>query len=181
MRIQAFAMGLALAWAAIGGAHATEVQFTIAGGDGTITFELPLSPTPDVPVAPVFFGISSVSADVRGSPVTLTNLDFFSTEFGSGGFKDDVFFNFIDPQKFYTGSEGTPTFILGTHTGLFNLVTRKKDTVTVAVFVPDPPDPPAFAAPELSTWAMLLLGFVGLSYAGYRKARTSPTLAARRG
>jgi hypothetical protein len=39
-------------------------------------------------------------------------------------------------------------------------------------------DSPSAPVPELSTWAMLLLGFVGLSYAGYRKARTSATLAA---
>ena len=27
--------------------------------------------------------------------------------------------------------------------------------------------------PEPSTWAMMLLGFVGLSYAGYRRATTT--------
>jgi hypothetical protein len=30
------------------------------------------------------------------------------------------------------------------------------------------------AVPEPSTWAMLLLGFAGLGYAGYRQAKTSP-------
>jgi hypothetical protein len=30
------------------------------------------------------------------------------------------------------------------------------------------------AVPEPSTWAMLLLGFAGLGYAGYRRAKTSP-------
>jgi hypothetical protein len=30
-------------------------------------------------------------------------------------------------------------------------------------------DPPALNAPEPSTWAMMLLGFVGLGYAGYRR------------
>jgi hypothetical protein len=29
------------------------------------------------------------------------------------------------------------------------------------------------AVPEPSTWAMLLLGFAGLCYAGYRQAKTS--------
>jgi hypothetical protein len=27
------------------------------------------------------------------------------------------------------------------------------------------------ATPELSTWAMMVLGFAGLGYAGYRRAR----------
>jgi PEP-CTERM motif len=170
MRIQAFAMGLALAWAAIGGARAAEALFTITGGDRTATFELPLNPTPDVQVAPVFFGILSVPAVVGGSPVTLPELEFFSTEFGSGGFVAGELFNFVGRQ-FYTGSESSPSFKVGVYPGLRNLVTGKFDTVTVT-------DPPPMTVPEPSTWTMLLLGFVGLSYAGYRKARTSTTLAA---
>jgi phospholipase/lecithinase/hemolysin len=34
------------------------------------------------------------------------------------------------------------------------------------------------AVPEPSTWAMILLGFAGLGYAGRRKAKTSPALSA---
>jgi hypothetical protein len=34
------------------------------------------------------------------------------------------------------------------------------------------------AVPEPSTWAMLLLGFAGLGYAGYRQAKTSVTVLA---
>jgi hypothetical protein len=34
-----------------------------------------------------------------------------------------------------------------------------------------------FAVPEPSTWAMMLLGFLGLGYAGYRRTR-KPALAA---
>jgi len=33
------------------------------------------------------------------------------------------------------------------------------------------------AVPEVSTWAMMLLGFAGLSFLGYRKARKDPTFA----
>jgi hypothetical protein len=32
--------------------------------------------------------------------------------------------------------------------------------------------------PETSTWAMMLLGFVGLGFAGYRKAKGAPRFAA---
>ena len=32
------------------------------------------------------------------------------------------------------------------------------------------------AIPEPSTWAMMLLGFAGLGYAGFRKARTARSI-----
>jgi hypothetical protein len=38
--------------------------------------------------------------------------------------------------------------------------------------------PPAMAVPEPSTWAMMLLGFAGLSLAGYRANRKSVSIAA---
>jgi hypothetical protein len=172
MRIQALAVGLVLGWASVGGARATtDVRFTITGGDRTATFELPLSPTPTFPIPGVFFSILSVPAVIGGSPTTLANLTFWDGRFG-GGFVADSLFNFSG--QFYTGSESSPTFLPGVYTSLLNADTNKIDTVTVKeLTVTGPPDPPpALAAPELSTWAMLLLGFVGLGYAGYRKART---------
>ena len=186
MRIQAFAMGLALAWATVDGACATEVQFTITGGDRTTTFDLPLSPTPTFGVPGAFFSILNVSAVIGGSPTSFADLTFWSQALG-GGFVADSLFNFSG--QFYTGSESSPTFVPGVYRSLLNLDTNKYDTVTVTELattvsdpppitvsnpppVTDPPDPPAVAAPELSTWAMLLLGFLGLGYAGARKART---------
>ncbi len=187
MRIGALAIGLALSWSAIGDARATNVQFTITGGDGTATFELPLSPTPDGPVAAgALFEFLSVPAVVRGSSTTLVDLAFFPAFPGleefTGGFADQTFFSFFGPQ-FYTGPEGAPTFVPGVYTGLLNVSSGRIDTVTVTELstIPDPPDPPALSVPEPSTWAMLLLGFVGLSYAGYRKAKTRAAPAARRG
>jgi hypothetical protein len=177
MRIQAFAMGLALALASVGGARATtDVRFTITGGDRTATFELPLSPTPTFGVPGVFFTILSVSATIGGSPTTLTNVSFWDEALG-GGFVADSLFNFSG--QFYTGSESSPTFVPGVYRSLLNEDTQKIDTVTVTELpttvsdpppVIGPPDPPVIAVPELSTWAMLLLGFLSLGYAGYRKA-----------
>jgi PEP-CTERM motif len=188
MRIQAFAMGLALALATVGGARATEVQFTITGGDRTATFELALSPTPNPALLDYSFSITSVSAVVGGSPTPIATLTFYQAGMPGGGFLADSLFNFLGPQ-FYSGSENSPTFIPGVYKGLVNDFTGKTDTVTVKELpttvsdpppitvsnpppVTDPPDPPAIAVPEPSTWAMLLLGFLSLGYAGYRKART---------
>jgi hypothetical protein len=39
-------------------------------------------------------------------------------------------------------------------------------------------DPPALNAPEPSTWAMMLLGFAGLAFAGYRRSRKVAAFAA---
>ncbi len=37
-----------------------------------------------------------------------------------------------------------------------------------------PAGPAATPAPEPATWAMMLMGFAGFGYAGYRKAKTRP-------
>lgn len=179
MQIRAFAIGLALAWATIGGARAADVLFTItntASGKTLATFELPQNPTSLLNgvngegIPPLFFEIFSVPAVVNGMPKTLTDLFFWH----GGGFTDDVFFNFSGPESFYTGSESSPTFLSGFSVKLHdNVFGGQTDTVTVTVT-----DPPSPGVPELSTWAMLLLGFVGLSYAGYRKARRVTTLPA---
>ncbi len=42
---------------------------------------------------------------------------------------------------------------------------------TEAAPPPPPPPPPMEEAPEPSTWAMMLLGFAGLGFLGYRRAR----------
>jgi len=45
------------------------------------------------------------------------------------------------------------------------------DNVSLSTAVPEP------AVPEPATWAMMLLGFAGLGYAGYRKTRTVVSIA----
>ena len=183
MQIQAFAMGLAVAWATVGDARATNVEFTITGGDKTATFDLPLSPTPTFGSPSVFFTLLSVPAVIGGRSTTFSSLTFWDQRFG-GGFVADNLYDFSG--NFYTGSESSPTFLPGVYS-LFNADTRKYDKVTVTeldpppttisdpppvIDPPDPPDPPALAVPEPSTWAMLVLGFLGLGYAGYKKTRS---------
>jgi hypothetical protein len=161
MQIRAFAIGLTLALATIGGARAADADFvfTITGGDKTSTFELNPASGQDLGFS---FFFSSLPATIGESSVTLTDLSFWD----GGGFNDDKYFNFFSPQ-FYNGV----TFLTGVYPGLVNEFTGKTDTVTVV----DPPPPTA--APEISTWAMLLIGFIGLGYAGYKKAKTRTALA----
>jgi hypothetical protein len=186
MRIRAFAIGLELAWATIGGARAADVLFTItntASGKTLATFELPQNPMSLLNgvngegLPPVFFEIFSVPVVIDGvpSPTPLTNLIFYA----NGGFSDELpLFDFHKSrQVFYTGSESNPTFRSGFSVTLDdNVFHGTIDTVTVSLV--GPRDPPTLSAPELSSWAMLLLGFLGLSYVGYRKAKTSATFPA---
>jgi hypothetical protein len=187
MRIRAFAIGLALAWATIGGARAADVLFTItntASGKTLATFELPQNPgslvdntVNGVALPGFFFEIFSVPVVIDGvpSPTPLTNLTFYA----NGGFSDEPpLFDFHkSKQVFYTGSESSPTFRSGFFVTLDdNVFGGTIDTVTVSLV--GPRDPPTLSAPELSSWGMLLLGFLGLSYVGYRKAKASATLPA---
>jgi PEP-CTERM motif len=167
IRIRAFAMGVALAWAPIEGAGAADVAFTITGGGKAVTFELPLNPGPllngtnGFAVPNLLFEIFSVSVVVDGVPEPPTDLIFFSTGLGTGGFLADGLFSFSGPQ-FYTGPESSPTFLTGVYK-LRNGFGNKIETVTVI-------DPPSLAVPEPSTWAMMLVGFSGLAFARYRRS-----------
>ena len=181
MRIEALAVGLTISWAAIGGAGATEVQFTVTGGDSA-TFELPLNPMPNVELALALFEVFSVPAVIEGTSTTLADLTFFAGGIeGGGGFAGDNVLSFSGPQL-YKGPESRPTFVPGTYTVI--AFGGETDTLTIAPIISNPsgpPNPPPLSVPEPSTWAMLLLGFVGLSYAGYRKVRTRTAFARRRG
>ncbi len=72
------------------------------------------------------------------------------------------------PQA-YSGDESAPAFLTGVYDGL-NLGTGAAAIVTISSG--------ASPVPEISTWAMMLLGFAGLAFAGYRASRRGAALAA---
>jgi hypothetical protein len=71
--------------------------------------------------------------------------------------------------QMYSGPEASPVFGVGSFSGLdFN---NDLNLATVTFTVDS-------AVPELSTWAMMLTGFAGLGFVGYRSSsRKSATLA----
>jgi PEP-CTERM motif len=74
-------------------------------------------------------------------------------EFNTVGVAFNVFDRF--GSQIYTGSESAPVFAPGTFVGTLGTLTIT-DAVTTAV-------------PEPSTWAMMLLGFLGLGLMTYRR------------
>jgi hypothetical protein len=106
MQIRAFAIGLALAWATIGGARGADVLFTItntASGKTLATFELPQNPTSLLNgvngegIPPLFFEIFSVPAVVNGMPKTL--LTCFS---GTAADSPTTFFSIFPARNHFT-------------------------------------------------------------------------------
>jgi hypothetical protein len=92
-----------------------------------------------------------------------TEIDWYSTSFGGLFVTPDSVYAVNGPQA-YTGPESAPVFSTGSYTG-FDNSTVALATVTLS------------AVPEPSTWAMMLLGFAGLGFAGYRASRKTTALA----
>ena len=152
-------LSLALASAPISRASAGEILFQIIGTglfpDQSATFELPQSPVPDSVVAAQYFIIDSVPGKIGNNEATdLGPMTFYAAPHGgltAGGLYD------LSGDQLFTGAESAPTFTPGVYT-LANSLSESIDFVTLT------------AVPEPATWAMMLMGFAGLGWAGYRRA-----------
>jgi hypothetical protein len=115
-RIRGSAIGLALAWVAIGGALAADVVFTITGDGRTTTFELPLNPAmllnnvSGVVIPGFSFEIFSVPTTVNGVAKPPTVLSFYSTGLGPGGFSLTVF-SVFPASNFIAARKAAPRFL----------------------------------------------------------------------
>ncbi len=163
MFVKGCGIALALMSIVVGGAQAaTEMLFTItaeSGDDPTTTFELPTSPTPTQFSTNFAFEVGDTPAIVGGSATTLDGLSFYNSQ-GSGGLVDSTYFD-LSGAQYYTGTEASPTFVPGIHTGQSNSYSGGVDTVTIALA----------PVPEPASWAMMLAGFAGLGLIGFRRAR----------
>ena len=165
MTAKSIAFGLALAFAGVCGASASEALFTVVDVDvngevdNALSFELPQSP-PTVDFGTFFIELnvpvvinagSSLESIAFGSTFPL----FDSPSFASTGVLDVGLFLLSGPPL-YTGTTSNPTFQAGVYAGLPNAATGNIDTVRITI------------VPEPATWAMLLLGFVGLVLLRFR-------------
>jgi hypothetical protein len=99
-----------------------------------------------LPISPV------VDSYDLGYSFTTAGYTFDSVANGGG-------FNQYFGVQIYGGPESSPTFQAGVYS-LFNANTGNVDTLTLSV-------------PELSTWTMMLVGFCGLGFAGYRRNKAA--------
>jgi hypothetical protein len=150
LNIRILAMAVALLPASVSVALAGVVQVSVTGPDPAYSFALTSSPV---------IGGGNYFKDFDFKTAGYT---FYSTS-GGGGFSTALL-QYFGPQLF-RGPESRPTFHAGAYR-LLNSMTQNIDTLTMTVEVP-----------ELSTWTMMLAGFCGLVFAGYRRNKTATLVA----
>lgn len=152
-----------------GVANAGLYQFNLTG-DYTADWKLNSTVNSDDAVDDQVFVVWDVEGNFPGSLTDFVDLYFYNANAGGGmeiyDYYTETTLLLTDGAQLYTGSEGTPTFRLGTF-GLTEFAGSGSYTLTVtdlnAVPVPDPVD-----VPEPATAAMLL-GGLGALYASRKR------------
>jgi hypothetical protein len=152
LNIKILALTLALVPPSVATASATELRFSLTGPDLTLTFDLAETPV--------------VSKFTSGDSFEVAGYTFYRP---GGGFTDTSGDTLFGPLL-YDGSESNPTFLRGD----FELA----DAVSIPGSIPEKltisaiqEHSPVPVVPELSTWAMMLVGFAGLGFARYRRGK----------
>ena len=153
------------------GAQAASAQtflYSYSGTDGSFSFTDSSTPTP------IFSTNNSFGLNENGTVNNANNQSFeinFDDAMQGGGF--DFFGQGLVISEFgqqlYAGSTSKPIFMPG-DAFLRSDLTEGGGTFSVSAI--------ASGVPEPSTWAMMLLGFGGLGFLAYRKARTGDAGAA---
>jgi hypothetical protein len=145
-------------------AKADIYQLTVVDGVNTATFDVSENPTPNLDTSSLF-QLNNVAVNIvsNGYDRSITeNIDFYTangnTEFiaDSGSWFADTL-GIANSGAYFSGTTADPTFKLGTY-GITG------DSLTITDI--------SAAVPEPSTWAMMILGFVGLGFMAYRKKGT---------
>jgi hypothetical protein len=204
MKLSKWMCAVALGFAVVGGpAEAKVVIDIVQSGDDVVATGSGALDLTDLTLAHTETGFGGVDANVAGiivgsfpgatslytgltGPVSFGTGDFFSSSSGSGdilgvvGNSGSVPVIFV-PDGYVSGSplSGSSTYdgqtlaSLGLTRGTYVYTWGSgadADSLTVNIG--------AAATPEPATWAMMLLGFAGLGFAGHRATRKSAALGA---
>jgi hypothetical protein len=155
-------------------AKADVVMFSVVENGNTITFDVPESPvSPTIPMGAKFFEIANVPISFNGSLVKNPATDTIEFSPANGnvetiadqtGFFNVTLGNILTTGPYFTGSLSDPTFVpgfYGIHGG---------NSVTITDITS--------AVPEPSTWATMILGFLGVGFVGYRRKKRTAFYAA---
>jgi hypothetical protein len=146
----------------------TDVFFTITSDtEPTITFELPLSPNPFSSDPGADFDVGSIPITVGGVSGYSDDFTFWSATYGGGLSESDGYFGSLGiyAAQLYSGSESSPTFLLGIYPGTYG---EEDPGATIEIS----------GTPLPSTWTMLIAGFVGLGFLSFRGKKSAAALAA---
>jgi hypothetical protein len=99
-----------------------------------------------------------------------TDMTWFNVSQGGGFTTPAPAYSFfpVPASQQYTGPESAPVFGPGTYSGTEYVTGATDVTLKISAIS---------VVPELSTWAMMVLGFAGLGFAGYRRNKNSPLAA----
>jgi hypothetical protein len=170
------ALMVSLAVAATSEACASVYDFQFTSPEATASGQFVVDPTNDQVTS------ISGSVSVNGQPIdTITTIlaePSFPSPYNNGPF--------IYDNTYYAGNpvfdlDGVLFATAGNPGGSWNLWGTGPDSYSLYEYVPNVgyavavTGTFAVSTPESSTWAMLLLGFAGLGFAGYRKAKRDVT------
>lgn len=160
--IGSIGLGAALWWTAAQ-AETLTVTWTESTLGISVSWEQSSTPTPIDFISGVFtdVAISDFTSTGATSVGPYTDIVWVNGSFGGLFHTPDSSFIVFGPQT-YSGDESAPTFLTGVYNGT-NLGTGADAKVTISGG--------ASPVPEISTWAMMLSGFAGLGFAGYRASR----------
>jgi hypothetical protein len=171
--LRSFAIGSIGLGAALGSAAAHAETLLVTWTESTAgisaSWEQTSSPTPTAYVSGTFTQVPVWDFTSTGAtPVgPYTDIAWVNGDYAALFFTPDLayFISGAPGVQTYSGDESAPTFLTGAYYGIDD--TTGADTIVTISDVP-----------EISTWAMMALGFAGLGLAGYRASRTRAALEA---